>query len=258
MKLIISPTKKMVVNTDDFDVQEAPIYLEKTRQVLAVLQNYSDSELKDLWHTSDRLTQINADQLRHMDLAGPLTPAVMSYSGIQFQSMAPGILTGPALKYLQRNLRILSGFYGILKPFDGVVPYRLEMQSHLQVNGAINLYHFWGDSLYRALDTQPGEPIINLASKEYAKAITPFLTPTDQWIDIVFGHLVAGKVKTRATLAKMARGEMVRYIAEHQLTKVSDLQSFDSPRYAYDPHRSTTTKLVFLEAGQAAASKPHR
>ena len=86
-----------------------------------------------------------------MDLRGRLTPAVLSYEGIQYQYMAPGVFETGQFAYLQEHLRILSGFYGLLRPFDGVVPYRLEMQARLPVDGHRDLYGFWGDKPARAL-----------------------------------------------------------------------------------------------------------
>ena len=159
--------------------------------------------------------------------------------------MAPDVFTQSALDYLQANLRILSGFYGILRPFDGIVPYRLEMQARLVVGRAKNLYEFWGNQLYQALTPEP-EPIINLASQEYAKTIAPYLAPHQMMIDIVFASLVNGKLKTKATLAKMARGAMVRFMAEHQITDVTTIRTFDHPNYQFDATRSSANQLVFI------------
>lgn len=244
MKIIISPAKKMVVDQDNFLPTGQPIFLEQTEKILHKMQQLSYSEAQKLWKTSDKLTQTNYEQLQNIKLDRQLTPAVLSYSGIQYQYMAPDILTKPALDHLQDTLRILSGFYGILKPFDGIVPYRLEMGARLKVAGKNNLYAFWGEKLYSTL--KDDGPIINLASKEYSKAIVPYLQSTDQFVDVVFAHLVDGKLRTRATPAKMARGEMVRFVAENHLTGVEELKEFESPTYSFDEKRSTTNKLVFV------------
>lgn len=245
MKIIISPAKKMIVNQDDFDIPGLPVYLEKAQELLTAMQQLDYEAAKKLWHTSDKLTRPNYDHIQSLDLTNHLTPAILSFSGIQYQYLAADLLTTPALDYLQRNLRILSGFYGILKPFDGITPYRLEMGARLSVNGTQNLYDFWGNDLYEALNAEK-EPIINLASKEYSKTITSYLQPTDQFIDIAFVHEVNGQLKTRATLAKMARGEMVRFMAENQLENPADLKNFDSPNYQFSPAHSTATKFVFI------------
>lgn len=245
MKIIISPAKKMIVNTDDLVGITQPQYLAQTQEILTTLRALSYDELKALWKCSDKLAQKNYQQLQQIDLDKQLTPAIFAYSGIQYQYMAPDLFTVPAFQYAQENLRILSGFYGILRPFDGVVPYRLEMQASLAVAGSYNLYDFWNHQLYDALATK-GEPIINLASQEYSKCITKYLTPENQMIDIVFGHLVEGKIKTRATLAKMARGQMVRFMAENNVQCVSELQEFSDLNYQYQSELSTENKLVFL------------
>ncbi|WP_204120575.1 MULTISPECIES: peroxide stress protein YaaA [Levilactobacillus] len=245
MKIIIAPAKKMVVDPDTFGIDALPQYLAQTQEILDQLRQLDYPTAKALWHCSDKLARPNYQWLQELDLKRQLTPALLAFSGIQYQYMAPDLFTAPALAYVRDNLRILSGFYGILRPFDGVVPYRLEMQSKLQVAGAHTLYDFWGDHLYHALVTGP-EPIINLASQEYAKTITPYLQHPEQLITVVFGSLVNGKLVTKATLAKMARGEMVRYLAEHNAQTATDVTAFDHPDWAFAPDRSTATSLVFI------------
>jgi len=245
MKIIIAPAKKMIVDTDTFNYQALPQYLDQTKQLLTQLQQLSYTEAKALWHCSDKLAQPNYAHLQKLDLTQQLTPALLSYSGIQYQYMAPDLFTDAGLEYVQQNLRILSGFYGILRPFDGVVPYRLEMQSKLKINANASLYDFWGPQLYQAL-TPKLEPIVNLASEEYAKSIRPYLKPAQPFINVIFGSLVNGQLKVKATLAKMARGEMVSFLAENQITELSDIECFDHPHYQFEPNRSTATKLVFI------------
>ncbi|KRN26519.1 hypothetical protein FD14_GL001381 [Secundilactobacillus similis DSM 23365 = JCM 2765] len=243
--MIIAPAKKMVIDTDTFAVSSQPQYLAETQQILDVLRQFDYEAAKTLWHCSDKLARPNYQWLQQMALNDHQTPALLSYTGIQYQYMAPDLFTAPALDYVQDNLRILSGFYGILRPFDGVVPYRLEMQSVLSVNGTPNLYAFWGDRLYQSLNFNEG-PVLNLASQEYAKAIRPYLKPGERLVDVVFGSLVDGKLKTKATLAKMARGEMVRFMAEHQVNDVAEVTQFDHPDYRFDEATSTENHLVFI------------
>jgi len=245
MKIIIAPAKKMVIDTDTFTYDGRPQYLAATQQILAQLRQLTYPQAKVLWHCSDKLAHTNYDWLQQLDLNRQLTPALLAFSGIQYQYMAPDLFTAPALDYVRDNLRILSGFYGILRPFDGIVPYRLEMQSRLAVAGTPNLYTFWGDRLYHALTPTP-EPIINLASQEYAKTITPYLAPQQAMVTVTFGSLVDDQVKTKATLAKMARGAMVRYLADHQATTVRDVTQFDHPDWTYSAVRSTSTNIVFI------------
>lgn len=133
----------------------------------------------------------------------------------------------------------------MLKPFDGVTPYRLEMQARLSVKGKKDLYDFWGDRLYREL-TEDDHLILNLASKEYSKAVEKYLTPRDRFITVEFGQIKDGKVKQKATLAKMVRGEMVRFMAENNICDLEGIKKFQALGFRYSEERSDTDKMVFL------------
>lgn len=242
MDIIISPAKQMKPDYDTFYPEAYPQFLPQTKTLLAALKTLSPEDRQKLWAASDKLSAQAEGQLAAINFKEPLTPAVLAYVGVQYQAMAPDLFTEPALQYISAHLKILSGFYGVLRPFDGIVPYRLEMGAKLAIGEAANLYEFWGPRLHDALTF----PVLNLASVEYAKAVRPYLTPAETMIDVVFGHLVNGVVKTRATKAKLARGAMVRYIAEHQLSDPASIVNFDHPRYHYAADLSTPTKFVFL------------
>ena len=143
-----------------------------------------------------------------MDLWQNLTPALLSYDGIQYTYMAPAVFEDGQYDYVQDHLRILYGFYGVVKPLDGVVPYRLEMQAKAAVSGCKNLYDFWDDSLYWEV-IDDSRIIVNLASKEYSRCIEKYLRPDDRYITCNFGELEGNKVVQKGVYAKMARGEMV-------------------------------------------------
>lgn len=246
MKIIISPAKKMVVDTDSLPVQSEPVFLKDTEKIKNYIQTLSYGEAKKLWGCNDKIAELNFARFREMDLHRNLTPAVLSYEGIQYQYMAPVVFTDDALLYIQEHLRIISGFYGVLKPLDGVVPYRLEMQAKAEVEGRDNLYDFWGDKIYRnVLDKD--RIIINLASKEYSKCIEHYLKPDDIFITCVFGELKEGKVIQKGTLAKMARGEMVRYMAENHVNDLEQLKEFTGLGYQYEKEISKEREYIFLK-----------
>lgn len=245
MKIIISPTKQMKTELDHFLPESQPMFLAETKKILAELQKLSLEEAQTLWNCSDKLAFENYERIQSIDFDKGTTPCIASYKGLQYQYMAPHLFTGPALDYIQKHLRILSGFYGILRPFDGIVPYRLEMQAAFPVAREKNLYHFWGQQIYEALAFDQG-PVINLASKEYTKTLTPYLKRNDQLIEVAFVSLINGKPKTKATLAKMARGEMVRFMAENQVTTIKEIKQFDHPDYTFSKDLSTDTKMIFI------------
>lgn len=244
MRIIISPAKKMV---DDADLpyHDLPVFIERAERLREWLCSLSYAEKKKLWACSDAITEQNSERFAHMDLRHNPIPALLSYDGIQYAYMAPAVFEDGHLAYVQDHLRILSGFYGVLKPFDGVVPYRLEMQAKAAVDGFANLYEYWGDSLYREV-IDDDQVILNLASKEYSKAIEKYLGPGDSFITCIFGELEDDKVVQKGVYAKMARGEMVRYLASIQATEPQQAKGFAWSNYTFDEARSTEANYVFV------------
>ena len=245
MRIIIAPAKKMVVDTDSFAVDNLPQFLERTERLKTVLQGMSPKDLQALWKCNDAIAKLNVERLEQMDLHRNLTPAVIAYEGIQYRYMAPGVMETAHLDYLREHLRILSGFYGLLRPFDGVTPYRLEMQAKLAVDGCQDLYQFWGSRLARQLVSET-DFVLNLASKEYSKAVETHLPKTTQFITCVFGELKDGKVIEKGTKCKMARGQMVHWLAENQIKDPEDLQAFDQLGYQFCRSTSVGDHTAYL------------
>ena len=244
MKIIIAPAKIMKIDRDSFPIQSKPQFLEKTRILERFLKSRSNEQLKDLWHASENVTKQSILQLENMNLDERLTPAILAFSGIQYQYMAPDLFTQPALDYIQKNLRILSGFYGMLRPFDGVCPYRLELNTKMVGFRDYSLYHFWGSDIAENL-FQEDNIVIDLASKQYTRLVKPYLSQGRQLITVDFQELKNGKWKTVGVHAKMARGEMVRYIAEKQIKNPTDLQDFNDFEFQFEPDVSTKDHYVF-------------
>ncbi len=140
MKLIVSPAKRMQVKCDDMPWRAAPVFQKEAGELLRTLQGFSEAELKALFKANDAITHENYLRYQTMRLDQGLTPAVLAYVGIQYQYMAPQIFTKEQWEYVCSHLRILSGFYGVLRADDGVVPYRLEMQARLKIGLHKDLY----------------------------------------------------------------------------------------------------------------------
>lgn len=262
MRFIISPAKKMNETPDILDFQGYPEFVEDADILREYMAGLSYGEAKALWKCNDSIAELNFERFHQMDLHRGLTPAIMAYEGIQYQYMAPAVMDEASLSYLQEHLRILSGFYGILKPMDGVVPYRLEMQAKLkpelkvsnspetpadiEIKSFKTLYQFWGrrlaDALFRETDT-----IINLASKEYSKAVSSYLIPDIRFITCVFGEYKDGKIIEKGTFAKMARGEMVRFMAEKRAESPEEMKKFDRLGYRFAPEESDEKTYVFVK-----------
>lgn len=252
MKIIIAPARRMTVDTDSLPYQDLPQFLPQTKEILAYMRGLTYDQCHWLWwNCSEKLARQNYRWLHQLQLTRQLTPAILAFTGLQYQYMLPDVFTDHAFDYVQEHLRILSGFYGLLRPLDGIVPYRLGMGDRARVNGTKNLYQFWGSQLADSLYDQPDQWVLNLASKEYAKAISPYLSLAKghhrKMVTVVFGQVKAGgKVRQVTTRAKMARGQMVRYLAENNLTTINDVAKFHDGGFAYDESRSSASQLVFI------------
>lgn len=246
MRIIISPAKKMLVDTDSLPHHTLPQFLPETQRLLNTLQQLDYRKAKTLWQCSDAIAAQQYSALQQANLTHRLTPALYAYSGIQYTYMAPSVFSSTQLDYVNRHLRILSGFYGLLRPFDGVVPYRLEMQARLAVGKHRTLYDFWGSKLAKQLAGEC-ECIVNLASKEYSKAIEPWLPAGKKMVTCTFAELSGEKLVQKGTMCKMARGEMVRFMAEEHITESGQLTQFNRLGYHYSPAHSNQNTLTFIK-----------
>ena len=223
-----------------------PRFLERTATLLEAMRSMSFQQLQELWGCNDRLASQNWERVRHMELDRNLTPAALAYVGLQYTHMGPGVLEQQAWDYLCDNLRILSGFYGILRADDGVACYRLEMQAPLAAGGSGSLYDFWGRSIYDELTAQD-KVILNLASKEYSKAVEPYLEEGVRYVTCVFACGSPEKHRVKATEAKMCRGSMARWCAVHNAKRPEEVQAFDDYGYRFSAEGSDENTYLFLK-----------
>ena len=192
MRVIIAPAKKMNSDLDSFPPEALPQFLDRTERLMSALQVMSPKELQSLWKCNDAIARLNVERLRYMDLRRRLTPAVLAYEDIQYRYMAPGVFETGQLAYIREHLRILSGFYGLLRPFDGVTPYRLEMQARLSVDGHKDLYGFWGAMLAGQLAAET-ELVLDLASEDLLDIQKHYFSRGDMfWLAINGGDRVIG------------------------------------------------------------------
>ena len=246
MRIILSPAKKMNEETDILAPQGLPVFMDSTEEIMRWVQELSYDEAKKLWACNDRIARQNYDRFQQMNLYKRLTPAILSYEGIAYQYMAPSVFANGEFSYVQEHLRILSAFYGVVKPMDGVTPYRLEMQAKAKIAGTKDLYDYWGNRIYlEVLDDS--RVIVNLASKEYAKCVEKYLTAEDRYITCVFGEFSGEKIVQKGVYAKMARGEMVRYMAEHNVKQPEEMKGFDRLGYVFREDLSDEREYVYIK-----------
>ena len=245
MRIIIAPAKKMRQDDDTIPYKDLPVFLNEAETLMKWMQGRSYTQLKKLWKCNDSIAELNFNRFREMDLHKRLIPAILAYDGIAYQYMAPNVFENNAFSYVEEHLRILSGFYGVLKPMDGVVPYRLEMEAKADIDGK-NLYEFWNRKLYDEVFDE-SRIIINLASKEYSRCIEKYIEPGDRFITVIFGNRGGDRVIQKGVYVKMARGQMVRLMAENNVQDPEEIKCFDVLGYKYNEDISDEDNYCFVK-----------
>ncbi len=246
MKIIISPAKKMNIDTDTLDFIKTPYFINKAKEIKDILLGFSYEEIKKVWNCNDEIAKLNYHRLHNSSLEKNLTPAILAYEGIQYKYMAASIFDNNQFNYLEENLYILSGMYGALSAFCGVVPYRLEMGARLKINDSKNLYEFWGSDIAKFIEKDTGV-ILNLASDEYSKAVKKHLDKSVKFITVNFCEEKDNKLIQKATLCKMARGEMVRFMAENNITDIESIKEFKGQGFLFSKENSSDNILTFIK-----------
>ena len=245
MKIIISPAKKL---DDSVKVQNSKmntLFLGESTKLIQTLKGKSILELKDLMGLSDNLAQLNWQRFQDWDILNRNTyKALELFNGDVYEGIDAKNFNKSNKDFAQNNLRIISGLYGILKPNDLILPYRLEMGTKLKTIKENNLYRFWQDKLHQNIgDELNNEVLINLASNEYSKVLklnkikSEVITP-------VFKDYKNGKLKVISFFAKKARGEMVNFIIKNKITSYEDLKLFKNNGYAFSDENNGSILFI--------------
>lgn len=252
MKIVVSPAKSLDYKSPLPAARfTQPRFLEDALLLNKTLEKKTKAQLKDLMGISDNLAELN--YRRYREFSVPFTkdnarPAVYAFSGDVYVGLDAYTIPEEKMDILQNTLRILSGMYGVLKPFDLMQPYRLEMGTELKVNRKKNLYEFWGDKIADALNEElkADELFLNLASVEYFKSVNtkklkaPVVSP-------VFKDLKNGELKIISFFAKKARGLMTRYVIDNDINSLDGILDFDYDGYKYSKaHTNKETEPVFV------------
>lgn len=252
MLIILSPAKTMLeANMKGYQGITLPKHLEKTRLLAEDLKKLSAAELARIMKISPQLAQLNFERFRQWNISKHKesgAPALLSYQGEVFRGLDAASFEEDDFQFAQTHLRILSGFYGILRPLDIVLSYRLEMGGNFSPAGYRNLYDFWREDISKAVDEalSAGEDriLVNLASNEYFKSIDKKGFPM-QIITPVFKEARGDGFKMITIYAKKARGMMARFIIKNQLTNPDELKFFDRDGYYYNERLSKKGEIVF-------------
>lgn len=251
MITLLSPSK-----TQDFeqenrtDIATQCEFLKDAKQLLEVLQQKSIEELSEEMTISERLSFLVYNMFE--DMRFPFTKedsrqAIVAFKGTVYEGFEVESLSDEDLLFAQQHLRIISGFYGILKPLDLIQPYRLEMKTPLVTARGKNLYQFWGDFLTDHIRfSYPNTPIINLASNEYAKAVIRPSMDNEVVTPVFQDYDKKGRLRTVAVYAKRARGVMARYIIKNKINRPKDIKDFAEEGYHFSSINPKTNEWVFV------------
>ena len=244
MKIIISPAKSLDFDSDlNSQNVSVPKFLEKTLAINSILKQKSPSDLMKLQSISEKLSDLNWKRnlefsRNHND--DNSRPAIFAFNGDVYEGLDVKTLDVKKIDFLQNNLRIISGLYGVLKPLDLIQPYRLEMGTKISINGSSNLYEYWSNDITKFLSDEllSSEFLLNLASNEYFSAIDKSKI-NSEIISPIFKDFKNGKLKIISFYAKKARGMMVRYVADHLIDSYDNLLSFNYGGYIFNENETT-------------------
>lgn len=265
MLMLLSPAKML-----DFDPapKELPVskpQLNKdTKELEPVVKKLSRAQIKRLMGISDNLADLNYERFQAFKSSGRIVgakQAALTFAGEVYRGLDAQSLSKEDLEYAQDHVRILSGLYGLLRPLDGIQPYRLEMGSRLKNARGDNLHAFWkpvlSSSLDKAIKGHDDPTIVCLASNEYAKAVdrktlkAPFLT-------FNFKETKDGKSRAIMLYVKQARGMMARWAIENRIAKTEDLKNFSVGGYKFSKSQSTDHDWVFTRAQPKPKGAPKK
>ena len=251
MKTLISPSKTLNFDTDtNCDFNTNCRLIDHTNELHKILINFSKSDLKELMSVSDKIAELNYKRFKNWEdpsISNSSKQAIFAFKGDVYSGLDADSISKNKFDFLQNNLRIISGFYGLIRPFDKILPYRLEMGTKLENPKGKNLYQFWGDNITDLLNQDLEEKnnyVINLASDEYFKSIVTkklhnkIVTPQ-------FKELKNGSYKTIAIYAKKARGLMSRFIIDNEIQDPNNLKNFNNEGYSFDSNLSDDFNYIF-------------
>jgi len=255
MIALLSPSKKLHLGPRPEPhpgPMSAPLFQAQTAEIVRLLQSWSPQKISEFMKVSAAIANENTARFNHMSFPmedhPDAIPALFLFSGDAYQGLDARSLSDNAVDFLNRHLRILSGLYGVLRPTDLILPYRLEMGSGLAVGGCKNLYEFWRETITTHLDVRLANSeeraILNTASGEYSKAVD-FKKLQARVVEPIFLELKDNKYRKISVFMKKARGLMVRYMATEGIDRIDELRGFNLEGYRWDAEQSTKNQWVF-------------
>ncbi len=250
MKILSSPAKLMnIENASQFLKPSVPHFIKEAGHIQSTLKHKSPKYLSDLMEISSKLADENWERNQNWNpkpSSKESNSALMAFTGEVYRGLDAKSLEENEMKYLQKNFRMLSGLYGLLKPSDRIMLYRLEMGRKFKFDEYKNLYDFWKEKVTDQLNSElkSKDIVLNLASKEYFKVVDKDNVQAPV-VDFEFYDFREGKLKQIVVYTKHARGLIARYCAQNNVKTLDEVKAFNLENYRLDDGLSTETKLVF-------------
>ena len=242
MKILISPAKSLdFENNVETSISSKPIFADQALKINNTIKNLSAPDLSSLMNISPKLSELNWSRNQEFQkIDSKDKEAIFAFNGDVFDGIDASTINTSNHEKLQNSLRILSGLYGILKPFDKIKAYRLEMGTKISINGSKNLYDFWKENVTKSLVNEVNENdiIVNLASNEYFSVIDQSLI-SNTIVSPQFKDFKNGKLKIISFYAKKARGLMTRFLIDNEINSLSDIESFNSSGYMFSQNETS-------------------
>ena len=242
MKILISPAKSLdFENNVETSISSKPIFVDQAFEINNTIKNLSAPDISSLMSISPKLSELNWSRNQDFQkIDSKEKEAIFAFNGDVYDGIDASSINTSNHEKLQNSLRILSGLYGILKPFDKIKAYRLEMGTKISINGSKNLYDFWKENVTNSLidEINENDIIVNLASNEYFSVIDKSLIP-NTIVTPQFKDFKNGKLKIISFYAKKARGLMTRFLIDNDIKSLSDIESFNSSGYMFSQNETT-------------------
>ena len=242
MKILISPAKSLdFENNVQTSISSKPIFADQAHKINNTIKNLSAPDLSSLMNISPKLSELNWSRNQEFQkIDSKEKEAIFAFNGDVYDGIDANTINKSNHEKLQNSLRILSGLYGILKPFDKIKAYRLEMGTKISINGSKNLYDFWRENVTNSIvnEANENEIIVNLASNEYFSVIDQSLI-SNTIVNPQFKDFKNGKLKIISFYAKKARGLMTRFLIDNDINSLSDIESFNSSGYMFSQNETS-------------------
>lgn len=246
MIFIISPSLSMEECNDWHVNLTIPNRIDMAKKIVNHINELSVGEIMCIMNVNSKIADLNKRRYEKMKFDDKGSPAILAYTGIVYKNINPSIFDNEEVEFCKSKVRILSGLYGVLNPYDSIYEYRLELKTKISVDGKKDLYDYFNTTIYEDL-TKEDREIINLCSNEYSKAVKSYVSDQDSFITCNFKISKNGELKTLATDAKAARGRMVNFVVRNKIDKISDLREFDELGYKFEKTLSEANEYVFVK-----------